>query len=261
MLSPFGVTSSSTHTSIGSIGQNPRDGEPVVDSRVPNPMDRDRDPFVETLPAHGASGRQPFVVGVAGGTGSGKTTVAERLAGLTSGGELALVRLDSYYADEPDLTHAQRAALNYDHPDSFDWPLLMAHVAELIAGRPVDVPTYDFADYRRTNRTETLAPAPIVVVEGIFVLYEPALRDLMDLKVFVDTDADVRFIRRLERAVADRGRTTASVLAHYLTPVRPMHLQFIEPPKRYPDVFVPHGGYIAPALGRSLARVRELGHT
>ncbi len=205
-----------------------------------------------------AEARAPFVLGVAGGSGSGKTTVAERLAGFVGHGSLALVRLDSYYRDEPDLTLAERAAQNYDHPDAFDWPLFMAHVHALCAGRPIDMPLYDFAAYCRESDTVRVAPARIVVVEGILVLYEPELRDLCDLRVFVDTDADVRLVRRLQRDVSERGRTLSSVLEQYLATVRPSHLQFVEPTKRYADVIVPHGGLNNPALDVLLARIREL---
>jgi uridine kinase len=201
---------------------------------------------------------RPFVLGVAGGTGSGKTTVAEHLAELMGAGTLALLRLDSYYSDRPDLTFEERTTLNYDHPDAFDWPLLLWQVTQLTNNQPVEIPTYDFNEFRRGEATEAVHPASIVVIEGILVLYEPALRDLMDLKVFVDTDPDVRFIRRLERDVAERGRTTESVIAQYLGTVRPMHLQFIEPTKRYADVIVPHGGRNEPALDVLLARIREL---
>jgi uridine kinase len=195
---------------------------------------------------------------VAGGSGSGKTTVAERLAGLIGEPELALLRLDAYYRDGEGLTFDEREAVNYDHPDAFDWPLLLAHVQSLADGVEVRVPVYDFATYERLPERITVAPARVVVVEGILVLYEPVLREQFDLRVFVDTDADVRFIRRLERDVADRGRSMQSVVEQYLGTVRPSHEQFIEPSKRYADVIVPHGGMNAPALDVLLARVREL---
>ena len=201
---------------------------------------------------------RPFLLGVAGGSGSGKTTVAERLAGLIGGTDLALVRLDAYYRDRNHLPFEERAAINYDHPDAFDWPLLLDHVAALLDGLEVQVPVYDFATYERLAERETLRPARVVVVEGILVLYEPELRERFDLRVFVDTDADVRFIRRLERDVAERERSPASVIEQYLATVRPSHEQFIEPSKRYADVIVPHGGMNAPALDVLLARVREL---
>jgi uridine kinase len=198
------------------------------------------------------------VIGIAGGTGSGKTTVAERLAEIMTSTDLALVRLDSYYADRIELSLQERAAINYDHPDAFDWPLLRTHLAELCAGRSIDVPVYDFSNFRRTEATYGQASAPIVVVEGILVLYEAELRERFDLCVFVDTDADVRLIRRLQRDVAERGRTPDSVIAQYLSTVRPMHMQFCEPSKRFADVIIPHGGMNSPALDVLLARLREL---
>jgi uridine kinase len=201
---------------------------------------------------------KPFLLGVAGGSGSGKTTVAERLAGLIGGSDLALVRLDAYYRDRNHLPFEERAAINYDHPDAFDWPLLLDHVQALLDGHAVQVPVYDFATYERLPDRITLRPAQVVVVEGILVLYDPELRERFDLRVFVDTDADVRFIRRLERDVAERERSPASVIEQYLATVRPSHEQFIEPSKRYADVIVPHGGMNAPALDVLLARVREL---
>jgi uridine kinase len=201
---------------------------------------------------------KPFLLGVAGGSGSGKTTVAERLAALIAGTDLALLRLDAYYRDRNHLPFEERAADNYDHPDAFDWPLLLDHVRALREGIQVQVPVYDFATYQRLPERQTVAPARIVVVEGILVLYEPELRELFDLRVFVDTDADVRFIRRLERDVAERERSAESVIEQYLATVRPSHLQFIEPSKRYADVVVPHGGMNVPALDVLMARVREL---
>jgi uridine kinase len=200
----------------------------------------------------------PFLVGVAGGSGSGKTTVAERLAELIGEPDLALVRLDAYYCDRNDLPFEERAAINYDHPDAFDWPLLLDHVADLHRGLEVRVPVYDFASYERLPDRVVVAPARVVVVEGILVLYEPQLRAQFDLRVFVDTDADVRFIRRLERDVAVRQRSVASVIEQYLGTVRPSHEQFIEPSKRHADVIIPHGGMNAPALDVLRARVREL---
>jgi uridine kinase len=203
------------------------------------------------------TGGRPFLLGVAGGTGSGKTTVAERLADVM-GSPLALVRLDSYYRDRPDLTFEQREAINYDHPDAFDWPLLLQQVDLLCEGTAVDAPRYDFTNYERAGSTVRIEPAPIVVVEGILVLYEPALRARFDLRVYVDSDPDVRFIRRLQRDMADRGRSAESVIGQYLATVRPMHLQFVEPTKRYADVIVPHGGLNEPALEVLIARLREL---
>jgi uridine kinase len=200
----------------------------------------------------------PFLLGVAGGSGSGKTTVAEHLAGVLGGPDMALVRMDAYYRDRPDLSPAQRREIDYDHPDAFDWRLLVDHVHALRAGSAVDIPIYDFAHDRRRAETTRVEPGRIVVVEGILVLYDPDLRAAFDLRVFVDTDADVRFIRRLQRDVADRGRSVDSVIDQYLATVRPGHLQFVEPTKRYADVIVPHGGMNTPALDLLLARLRAV---
>ncbi len=196
-----------------------------------------------------------LVIGVAGGTGSGKSTVADRVIARIGHRQVAVIALDSYYLDQTHLTLKARAAVDYDHPEAFDWSLLREHVAALIEGRAVDVPVYDFPTFTRTDRVETVASAPIIVVEGILVLWDAGLRELMDLKVFVDADADVRFIRRLSRDVAERGRTTESVINQYLGTVRPAHLNFVEPSKRYADVIIPHGGKNEPALQMLAARV------
>ena len=204
-----------------------------------------------------AQGRRPFLIGVAGGSSSGKTTVAERLAELAGAEHLALIKLDSYYV-QLDMPIEQRREFNYDHPSAFDWPLLNDHLAALAAGASVPVPVYDYVDHNRSGEVRVVVPAQIVVVEGILVLWEPTLRDRFDLKVFLDTDADLRLIRRLQRDVAERGRSTESVIDQYLATVRPAHEQFIEPSKRYADVIIPNGGLNRPALDVLLARVREL---
>jgi uridine kinase len=204
------------------------------------------------------SAARPFLIGVAGGSSSGKTTVAERLAELAGDEHLALIKLDSYYVELGELPIEERREFNFDHPDAFDWPLLNDHLAALSAGSPISVPVYDYVEFDRTAAVRAVHPAQIVVVEGILVLWEPTLRERFDLKVFLDTDADIRFIRRLQRDVAERGRTTESVIAQYLDTVRPAHEQFIEPSKRYADVIIPHGGLNRPALDVLLARVREL---
>ena len=196
-----------------------------------------------------------LVIGVAGGTGSGKSTVAERVIEKVGQDQVSVIALDSYYLDQTHLALEARAAVNYDHPEAFDWELLRAHVQDLIEGSAVAVPVYDFSTFTRTGRVETLAAAPIVVVEGILVLWDADLRALMDLKVFVDADPDVRFIRRLTRDVAERGRSTESVINQYLGTVRPAHLNFVEPSKRYADVIIPHGGKNEPALQMLAARV------
>lgn len=201
---------------------------------------------------------QPFVIGVAGGSGSGKSTVADRVISVAGHGRVAVIALDSYYRDAPELPLEERALVNYDHPDAFDWELMREQLAALRSGGSVEVPLYDFATFSRLPSSTTVHSAPIVVVEGLLVLWEPELRALMDLKVFVDADADVRFIRRFRRDVADRGRTPESVISQYLETVRPSHLQFIEPSKRYADVIIPHGGMNEPALDMLLARIRQI---
>ena len=201
---------------------------------------------------------RPYLIGVAGGSNSGKTTIAERLADVIVTEELSLIRLDSYYITMRDAPIEVRAAVNYDHPDAFDWDLLYRHLQRLTAGESVQVPVYDYTIYDRTDEFELVVPGKVVIVEGILVLWEPRLRGMLDLKVFVDTPADLRVIRRLQRDVAERGRTQESILEQYLTTVRPSHEQFIEPSKRYADVIVPEGGLNRPAVEVLLARVREL---
>jgi uridine kinase len=201
---------------------------------------------------------RPFLIGVAGGTCSGKTTVSERLAELTGSEHLALIKLDSYYVDRSEQPMEERARANYDHPSAFDWELLNDHIAALAAGATIPVPVYDYVNHCRSGDVRMVRPARIVVVEGILVLYEPRLRDRFDLRIYVDTDADLRLIRRLQRDVVERGRTPDSIVAQYLATVRPSHEQFIEPSKRYADVIFPQGGLNEPALDVLLARVREL---
>ena len=184
--------------------------------------------------------------------------MAERLAELAGAEHLALIKLDSYYVALSDRPIEARRRFNYDHPDAFDWPLLNDQLAALAAGAAVAVPVYDYVEYQRSNEVRVVSPAEIIVVEGILVLWEPSLRERFDLKVFLDTDADLRLIRRLQRDVAERGRRVESVIEQYLATVRPAHEQFIEPSKRYADVIIPNGGLNRPALDVLLARVREL---
>ncbi len=206
----------------------------------------------------GLDAGRPFFIGVAGGTCSGKTTVSERLAELTGESHLALIKLDSYYVDLSDQPMAAREAFDFDHPDAFEWSLLNDHLAALSAGASVPVPVYDYVQYNRTGETRLVHPAPIVVVEGIHVLWEPTLRERFDLKVFVDTDADIRLIRRLRRDAAERGRTAESVIEQYLTTARPAHEQFVEPSKRYADVIIPLGGHNTVAIDMLLTLIRSL---
>jgi uridine kinase len=198
------------------------------------------------------------MIGVAGGSSSGKTTISERLAELTGEGHLSRIELDSYYLDRRDEPFEERVKANYDHPEAFDWPLLNDHLAALANGASVPVPIYDYSVHNRSGETRDVHPNKIVVVDGILVLYEQALRDRFDLKIFVDTAADIRLIRRLRRDVAERGRTPENIIDQYLTTVKPAHERFIEPSKRYADVIIPEGGLNRPAIDVLLARVREL---
>lgn len=204
---------------------------------------------------------RPFFIGVAGGSSSGKTTISARLVELTGEDHLSRIELDSYYLDRSDQPLEERRKADYDHPDAFDWALLNDHLAALANGASVQVPIYDYTEHNRSGETRTVAPNRIVVVDGILVLYDRALRERFDLKIFVDTAADVRLIRRIERDVAERGRTVESVIEQYLTTVKPAHEEFIEPSKRHADVIIPEGGLNRPAIDVLLARVREVATT
>lgn len=199
-----------------------------------------------------------MVVGVAGGSGSGKTTVVRRIVDSLGVAQVTLLEHDRYYRDRSHLRLEERAALNYDHPDSLETDLMVKHLAELKRGEPVEVPTYDFARYCRLPATETALPRPAIIVEGILIFVDAALRQMMDVKVFVDTDADTRLIRRLQRDMSERGRTVQSVIEQYVSTVKPMHLDFVEPSKRYADIIVPQGGHNAVAIDMLLTLIRSL---
>ena len=202
--------------------------------------------------------QQPLVIGVAGGSGSGKTTVVRRIVESIGEGQVTVLEHDRYYRDRNDLRLEERAALNYDHPDSLETDLLVRHVTDLREGRGVDVPVYDFARYARKLATESVAPGKAVIVEGILIFSDATLRALMDVKVFVDADDDTRFIRRLQRDITNRGRTVNSVIEQYLGTVKPMHLEFVEPSKRYADVIIPLGGHNTVAIDMLLTLIRSL---
>lgn len=205
-----------------------------------------------------ASLSKPFVIGVAGGSGSGKTTVTRRVietVGSEPGG-VAVLNQDNYYRDQSDIPFEARLKTNYDHPAAFDWELLRQHLDALLAGVPIHMPEYDFTRHTRSDQTTLILPGNVVVLEGFFALYDEQLRERMHLKVFVDADPDVRFIRRLQRDMQERGRTQESVIQQYLDFVRPMHLSFVEPTKRYADVIIPHGGMNEPALDMLAARIK-----
>jgi len=202
--------------------------------------------------------RSPLVVGVAGGTGSGKTTVVQQIVRSLGDDDVTVLEHDSYYRDRSDLRLEERSALNYDHPDALETDLLVRHLQELREGRAVEVPVYDFTRHARRAATETAHSRKAVIVEGILVLADRPLREQMDIKVFVDTDADTRFIRRLQRDLAERGRTLESVVDQYLSTVKPMHLEFVEPSKRYADVIIPEGGHNDVAVDMLLAMIQAL---
>ena len=200
---------------------------------------------------------KPFVIGIAGGTGSGKTTVARRLYESLHLDSAVFLDQDSYYKELGHLGLEERKRINFDHPDSVDNDLLADHLERLVAGEALEKPTYDFAAHTRAPETQRVEPRGVILVEGILLFVDPRLRDLFDLKIFVDTEADVRFIRRLQRDLDLRGRTIDSVIDQYLTTVRPMHFEFVEPSKRYADIILPRGGNNAPGIGVIAARIRD----
>jgi len=199
----------------------------------------------------------PLVIGIAGGSGSGKTTIAHSIVEAIGHDDVALIQHDAYYRDLKHLPLEERAKVNYDHPDSMESDLLVEHIGSLVGGSAIDRPVYDFTIHNRAAETIRVEPRPAIIVEGILVLYESELRDLMDLKVYIDTDADLRLARRWERDIKDRGRTFDSVRDQYLATVRPMHLQFVEPSKRYADIVIPEG-YNLGAVGTVISAIRDV---
>jgi uridine kinase len=200
----------------------------------------------------------PVVIGIAGGSGSGKTTVQRKIIEAFGRDQIALLDHDSYYVDLSHLPAEERARFNFDHPDALETELMVEHLDRLLAGEPVEKPTYDFTTHSRRAETETVHPLPVVIVEGILVLGEPALRERMDIKLYVDTPDDVRLIRRIQRDLHERGRDIENVIQQYKRTVRPMHLEFVEPSKRTADVIIPHGGHNRVALDMVLAHVQSL---
>lgn len=205
--------------------------------------------------------RKPIIIGVAGGSASGKTTVSQAILRRVGLERIAYIPHDLYYRDLSHLPLEQRARFNFDHPDALDNELLVAHIDALAAGHPVEVPTYDFATYARLPATTTILPRPVILIEGILIFAEPVLRRRMQIKLFVDADPDLRFIRRLKRDIEERGRSVDSVVEQYLNTVRLMHLEFVEPTKRYADLIIPEGGRNTIAIDLVVARIEsELQH-
>ena len=198
---------------------------------------------------------KPVVVGVCGGTGSGKTTVSQAILDRVTKGRIAYIQHDSYYCDLAHLPLEERSRVNFDHPDSLENELLVRHLRQLCAGQPAEVPIYDFTTHTRRPETRAVHPHRVILVEGILIFADKALRKMMDVKLYVDTDADLRFIRRLQRDIAERGRTMESVVQQYLNTVRPMHLEFVEPSKRYADIIIPEGGFNTIAVDMVVARI------
>jgi uridine kinase len=202
--------------------------------------------------------QSPLVIGIAGGSGSGKTTVANSVLERVGADRIAFLPHDAYYRDLQHLPLNQRATMNFDHPDSLETELMVQHVRSLKRWQPIELPVYDFTTHSRTTQSVRVNPQPVIVVEGILIFAERALRELFDVKIFVDTDPDIRFIRRLKRDIEERSRTTDNVIRQYMTTVRPMHLEFVEPSKRYADVIIPEGGLNMVALDMVISRIETL---
>ncbi|MGB9749506.1 MAG: uridine kinase [Caldisericia bacterium] len=198
-----------------------------------------------------------FLIGISGGTGSGKTTVALNIKEKI-GEEILILDMDSYYKDHSNITFDERLKINYDHPDAFDIPLLKEHIQNLIDGKEIKKPIYSFVEYVRLKEYEIIKPQRIIILEGIFALFYEELRNLMDIKIYVDTDPDIRLIRRILRDTKERGRTLDSVIKQYTEVVRPMHIQFVEPTKRFADIIIPEGGFNIVAVDIVVSKVREL---
>jgi len=202
--------------------------------------------------------KNTLFIGIAGGSGSGKTTVSKEILNQVGPDRIAYIPHDAYYKDLTGLPPEVKAQVNFDHPNSLETDLLIKHLTSLSRGKPIDLPVYDFSIHSRTEKVVRISPKSVIIVEGILIFSEPELRALFDLKIFVDTDSDIRFIRRLRRDVGERGRTPESVVEQYLSTVRPMHLEFVEPSKRYADIIIPEGGHNVPALELVVARVQDL---
>jgi uridine kinase len=198
---------------------------------------------------------RPITLAVVGGTGAGKTTISNAILDRVGSHRIAYIPHDAYYKDIADIPLTQSGVPNFDHPDALDTALLIEHIRQLQDWQPVHIPVYNFKNHQRTSEILSVQPQPIILIEGILTLVEPSLRSLFDIKIFVDIDADIRLIRRLQRDIAERGRTMDSVIDQYLTTVRPMHLQFVEPSRRHADVIIPEGGYNQVAIDMVANRI------
>ncbi|SIT82667.1 uridine kinase [Edaphobacillus lindanitolerans] len=202
--------------------------------------------------------QRPLIIGIAGGSGSGKTSVTRSIYNVVKEHSVVVIEHDYYYKDQSHLAFEERLKTNYDHPFAFDTDLLIEHINELLEGKAVDRPVYDYALHTRSDKTEVIEPKEVIIIEGILVLDDARLRELMDIKLFVDTDADLRIIRRLQRDITERGRSIDSVIGQYLSVVRPMHNQFIEPTKRYADVIIPEGGENKVAIDLMVTKIKTI---
>lgn len=202
--------------------------------------------------------KRPILIGITGGTGSGKSTVSREILKRLDESDVTIIEQDSYYKDQSHLTFEERVKTNYDHPFAFDNELLIKHLKELLDYKPIEKPIYDFEIHNRKKETITVYPKDIIILEGILILYDEEIRNLCDIKLFVDTDSDVRVIRRIKRDIKERGRSIDSVIEQYMRTVRPAHLQFIEPTKKYADIIIPEGGYNEVAIDIIVAKINSI---
>ncbi len=202
--------------------------------------------------------KRPLLIGITGGTGSGKSTVSNEIFKAIHEKKITIIEQDSYYKDQSDLTFEERVKTNYDHPFAFDNTLLIEHLKDLLNGKSIEKPIYDFERHNRKKETISVESKDIIILEGILILFEEKIRQLLDIKIFVDTDSDVRVVRRIQRDIEDRGRTLKSVISQYMDTVRPAHLQFIEPSKRYADIIIPEGGYNKVAIDILVAKINSI---